>query len=223
MYMYVCYDLILYVRVMFQVDKASLKEVCGEYGRVLTCLIDPSSESALVHYGSEDEAMQAKAGLDKNPTICGVTVVSDFASSADLSVLYSQHGNSALRKSEALDETTPSWFTDTDSAPPSSAPFPPATSSSSSSSSASSIRGGKWNEPLPCSLSSAPPSYDQVLPTSTSRSSGSTTPSTPWGGGEFLPGLSSLWRSNLAGPGQLETGEEPSPTLGSPFLHNGMM
>lgn len=209
------------VQSVVQVDNASLKEVCSEYGRVLRCMVDIHSETALVQYNSVDEAMQAKAGLDKNPTICDVTVVPDFASRRDVDILSDLGGQqveSTLSGREALEETTPSWFTDTEDVPPDSVSLPP---SSSSSSHSPAIGGGKWRQPVSLSSgASVHPSFNQAAlttgaPTAVSMS--------PWGGGaEFLPGLSSPWHTNLGGSGKPEAREE-LPALGSTFLKNGLM
>ena len=222
-------------QLIVQVDSASLKEVCSEYGRVLRCMIDVHSESALVQYNSVDEALQAKAGLDKNPTICDMTVVSDFASRRDVevlcnlssrrpgSVLSGREAGSAISGREALEESTPSWFTDGEDIPPDSVSLPPSSSSSSSSSSHSSAVGGsKWREPVSLSSgASVHPSFHQAALTSGTRPAAVSM--SPWGSGaEFLPGLSSPWHANLGGSGKPEVRDE-LPALGSAFMKNGLM
>lgn len=61
-----------------QVDKASLRDVCSEFGILKTVVLIPGTERAFVQYANKDQAMQAKIGLDKSPVICGVSVAVDF-------------------------------------------------------------------------------------------------------------------------------------------------
>lgn len=68
----------LYMHV--QVDEASLRDVCSEFGMVESVSLNPDVETAIVKFSSKEQAMQAKTGLDKSPVICGVSVAVDFVS-----------------------------------------------------------------------------------------------------------------------------------------------
>lgn len=73
-----------------QIDTASLRDVCCEYGTVRVCHTHYQSELALICFSSVDEAINAKAGLDKNPSISGVSVSAYFASEANIKELCEQ-------------------------------------------------------------------------------------------------------------------------------------
>ena len=75
---------------LFQIDRASLRDVCSEYGVVRACHAHYPSEVALVCFSSIEEAVQAKTGLDKNPSISGVQVSAEFASEAGIKDLCEQ-------------------------------------------------------------------------------------------------------------------------------------
>ena len=68
-----------------QVDEASLRDVCNEFGMLQSVALSRASETAVVQYPSKEQAMQAKTGLDKSPVICGVNVMVDFASETEVS------------------------------------------------------------------------------------------------------------------------------------------
>lgn len=135
---------------------------------VRACHAHYPSEVALVCFSSIEEAVQAKAGLDKNPSISGVQVHAEFASEADIKDLCEQFELSIDTAASA------------DPAPP----------SSSSSSAAASLEGkgqggggGGWPR-TSVSVSMVPSaSSSQAPPLSLSEiNSGSSGPSQQWGG-----------------------------------------
>ena len=166
---------------------------------VQSCVISPALESALIRYNTKEEAMQAKIGLDKNPTICGVSVAVDFATELDidgffdkLSVSKNGVGDSM---SNTLEEATPEWFTkpigaDTDD----SAKEEPA----------------QWDDP------------GVTFTTSTAHTRDAGTPSL-WSDSAFLPGLASPWHNiatNREGGDLSNIGGSPSL---STYLPNGLL
>ena len=234
-----------------QVDEPSLKDVCSEYGSLQTCLINPASECALVHYNDQEEAIQAKTGLDKHPSICGINVMADFAAEADISYFYEQLSFAkgegevvpppAPPRMGTAEEGTPSWFNE----PIGGEINPPDTLSAATKEAAP--RPPKWDDP-----SSSDSGLQMMLPASeTASPRGATSNSTPtptsgggpssslWGDGSFLSGLSSPWHENVnfgsIGQGRGSGGEEPRGGAGSrapisngnssfsTFLPNGLL
>lgn len=84
-----------------QIDEPSLRDVCSEYGQIQSIHHSVASELAVIQYASEDVAIQAKLGLDKNPTICDVIVSVDFASSSDVAIFLEATENSAQEMASA--------------------------------------------------------------------------------------------------------------------------
>lgn len=97
-----------------QIDETSLREVCYEYGKVVSCSINPFNETVLIQYSSKDEAASAKAGLEKNPSICGVYVIPSYASENDIVSFTEQRtpSNPSMSFSSALNITATSWLND---------------------------------------------------------------------------------------------------------------
>lgn len=96
-----------------QVDEASLREVCSEYGKVLSCSMNHFNEAVLIQYCNKEEAALAKNGLEKNPIICGVCVTPCFATDLDIASFLDQRtpSNPSINLSSALNLTA-SWLPD---------------------------------------------------------------------------------------------------------------
>ena len=203
--------------------------MCSEFGAIQTCIINPVMESALIHYSTCDEAIQAKSGLDKNPTICGVNITSDFATNADIGTFFEQlttpsedasvSATGRLNMPSALAETTPSWFTDSLGEERTLSP-PSSTAHTSAADEGHNSAPPKWDDPpYPFNCDTTP----------MASMSGATTATTGnrslWSDGSFLPGLPTPWRNNFT-QGNHES-EDPNTITGSPslstFLPNGLL
>ena len=161
-----------------QVDEASLRDVCAEYGLLQKCLVNvsPAIQCALICYSTQEEAVMAKAGLDRNPSICGISVVADFATEQEVGLFGEKWSRGD--GSNALKEATPSWFTEpvpshhqVNNLPPH--PHPHTPSQQQQWESASAPPGG------PSGSSAGTPTSKLV--------------SSMWGDGNFLGGISSPW------------------------------
>ena len=209
-----------------QVDESSLRDVCSECGVFQSCMINPALEIALIRYNSCDEAILSKTGLDKNPTICGVDVTSDFAADTDIATFFEQLKEEAgmaaaggLNMPSALGEVAQSWYSgpldrDGPTLPPSSLPSAHTTDEGPNKAPL------KWDDP-PTPFSSNPSTMAGM--------SGATTTAVGdnslWSNGGFLPGLPTPWCNNFTHGNQ--DGEDHSAISGSPsmstFLPNGLL
>lgn len=193
--------------ICMQVDEASLRDVCSEFGMVQSVAINPSTESAIVKYTTKEDAMQAKSGLDKSPVICDVNVCVDFATTEDMSDFYSQTQLAGSVSSGPAQSTSQEkWF-----------------------------GSDKTNLPGPTTLMNGS-RWDGVDLGHHARTEagGSETPSAAlWSNNAFLPGLSSPWanhRSPSSNAYPLGTtgdkSEEHPPMSSSPslstYLPNGL-
>lgn len=202
-----------------QVDEASLRDVCSEFGMLESVVFSRETETAVVQYTSKEQAMQAKSGLDKSPVICGVTVVVDFVSEEKVASLFihqQQHSHqkmSGSRSSAAHDK----WLAQSSANPP------PAGNSGL-------VNGSHWD--------SRNLGHSAQTQTSTgSNNDGDSDKSnaaaaTLWSGNTFLPGLSSPWSSQpqpesaLFPSGTRAGKQEPANMSNSPslntYLPNGL-
>ena len=194
-------------KICMQVDEASLRDVCSEFGRVQSITINPSTESAIVKYTTKEDAMQAKSGLDKSPVICDVSVCVDFATTEDVSDFYSQT-QLAGSISSGPAQTTPQekWFSSDKTNPPGTTTL---------------MNGSRWDRV-------------DLGHRAQTEAGGSETPSAAlWSNNAFLPGLSSPWanhRSPSSNAYPLGTAgdksEEHPPMSSSPslstYLPNGL-
>ncbi len=182
-----------------QVDEASIRDVCSEYGIIHSCLMDMATESALVHYGSQEEAALAKAGLDKNPAISGVSVAIDFATEAEVLKFYEiMDPKSGEGRVCAPKEETPEWYNEPVGMESNNSPSMP----------------HKWGED-PGLTFTAKPNETADLPTPTGTSL--------WSNNGFLPGLASPWHTNFTSGRDKDDHAVPGTgsTL-STFLPNGL-
>lgn len=189
-----------------QVDEASLRDVCSEFGRVQSVTINPTTESAIVKYTTKEDAMQAKSGLDKSPVICDVNVCVDFATSEDVSDFYSQTQLAgSIGSGPAQSTSQEKWFGSDKTNPPGTATL---------------MNGSRWE------------GVDLGRHTQTEARS-SETPSALWSNNAFLPGLSSPWANHCSPSSNAyplssagEKSEEHPPMSSSPslstYLPNGL-
>lgn len=214
-----------------QIDESSLRDVCSECGVIQSCVINSALESALIHYNSSDEAILAKTGLDKNPTICGVDVTSDFASESDIAIFLEQLSipkdetgvvaAGGLNMPSALGEVAQSWFSgplDRDGPTLPSSSFPSAHSSTADE--GPNKAPPKWDDP-PTPFSNDPSTMTGMSGATTTAMSDNSL----WSNGSFLPGLPTPWCNSFTHGNQ--EGEDHSAISGSPsmstFLPNGLL
>ena len=198
-------DLFPFLSLILQIDSASLREVCGEYGVVRVCHTDHPSELALVCFNSLEEAVQAKTGLDKNPSVSGVSVMAQFASEGDIKELCEQfqltHSTSAeSSKREAAGGrrgSAPVW--------PSHAPSSSSSSSNTEAKLSHHVSSSMTPTPSSLPLSAVAATWnDNHTPSpaqfSRQQSSDLSTPGSMWSDGGFLSGFpSSPWLSSGSG------------------------
>jgi RNA recognition motif-containing protein len=191
---------ILIKNISAQIDETSLREVCSEYGKVMTCLFNPFNETALIQYSTRDEVALAKVGLERNPSICGVYVQPHYATEHDIAMFTDRRtpSNPSLALSSALNMSgAPGpWFNDQSHRPHK----PPAAS--------------LWG------------SNDDVAIGNTHSNNGGSSGSVWSNGGTTLPGIVSPW--NVPRPSQPHHQDRDdsnaistSPPL-STFLPNGL-
>ena len=202
--------------VFIQVDEASLRDVCSEFGKLESVAFNPETETAIVQYASKEQAMQAKSGLDKSPVICGVTVAVDFVSDERVSSSFIQqqqqlHQNVLGSHSSAAHNKWPAQ---------SNAKPPPAGNSGL-------VNGSHWH-------SGNLGHSAQTQATTGSNSDGDSDKSSAiaaslWSGNSFLPGLSSPWSSQPQPESALfPSGSKPEPATMSTspslttYLPNGL-
>ncbi len=197
-----------------QVDEASVRDVCSEYGILQSCIIDTATESALVQYAGQDEAIMAKTGLDKNPSIGGISVVIDFAAEADVRKFYELLDPKSLNSCDSARNApgeTPEWYDDPISAEPDNPPTIPGRGSLRTDNAPA---PSKWGEDPGLTFTATPTeTVDQPSPTGASL----------WSDNGFLPGLASPWHTNLTDSHAREV--RPAPGSGpvlSTFLPNGL-
>lgn len=178
-----------------QIDTASLRDVCCEYGTVRVCHTLHQSELALICFSSMDEAIQAKAGLDKNPSISGVPISAHFASEANIKELCEQLQvgiNSEQHQHRG-------WPSD----------------ARSESVETTSVVTHKTSLTLSdVSSSTAPAQWESHTPASTpfSRQTSEMSSSSMWSDGGFLSGFSSPW---------ISSGPVSSTSMGSSASNSG--
>lgn len=166
-----------------QVDEASLRDVCSEFGLVESVSLHPDTETAIVQFSSKDQAMQAKAGLDKSPVICGVSVAVDFMSNDKVSNLIIQQQQQRASGQGTMQHSK--WPTQNNPAPQ------PRNSGL--------VNGSHWD------------SIGQAPANSNGSNSDDTTIATTtlWSGNSFLSGISSPWSNQ---PPATESAQFPSST-----------
>ena len=207
---------------ILQVDEPSLRDVCSEYGALQTCLINLASECALICYSSKEEAIQAKTGLDKNPSICGINVVADFAAETDLGYFYEkEEGNIIPPRVGMSEESTPSWFNEPIRGEMNSETLAAATEEGTA-------KPSKWDDP---SYSSLPMMLPPGVASETSTHVTANSTPTPtsgsslWGDGSFLSGLASPWRENVnfgtIGQGRGGLGQESGSSNAAAISNSG--
>ena len=76
--------------------------------------MNPFNETVLIQYSTKDEAALAKAGLEKNPSICGVYVLPSYASETEIIAFTEQRtpSNPSVSFTSTLDVTTMPWLHD---------------------------------------------------------------------------------------------------------------
>ena len=191
-----------------QVDEASLRDVCSEFGILQSVVLAPDTDSAFVQYASKEQAMQAKSGLDKSPVICGVDVAVDFVPEEKLSIILptqqqQQSRMTGIRSPRHQQSSRDNWSNPN--------PRPPA--------SGGVHNGSHWDNlrqfPHP--------------PTSTSNKGGGdkgTTANAFWSDSTFLSGLSSPWSTqpqpeSALFPSSTTPGNQEPPVMSSsPSLSN---
>lgn len=176
---------------------------------VRACHADYNSEVGLICFSSIEEAIQAKTGLDKNPSISGVQVSAEFASEADIKDLCEQFElniDTATSLSSSVNSTNPTgqeggaahggWpgtgasapsaATELSAVPTISQATPLSLSEINSSSTASS-----WESSGEHATGGSTHFSRQVSERSTTS-----TPGSMWSDGGFLSGFSSPWLSS---------------------------
>lgn len=148
---------------------------------VRVCHAHHPSELALICFNSIEEAVQAKTGLDKCPSISGVLIMSQFASEGDIKELCEQFqmSHSADRREERRGEGQ-GW--------------------PSHSSSDTKLSHPTTMAPTSLPLSAVAATWDNHTPSpahfSRQQSSNVSTPGSMWSDGGFLSGFSSPWLSS---------------------------
>lgn len=208
-----------------------MKEACSPYGDVEACVIDYASECALVRYPSIEEAIIAKSAFDRSPRICGVGVIVEFVSEADIKLV-----SEGLSKVSAADQAdfsgTTSWYSGSvrDQTITNLSGAEQSTDTTIFNEEKSQESFPKWGS---ITSHSNPPFVQQ------STSSQTSTPgsSSLWNDGGFLSGLTSPWHNNFNTPTPSSnvdgmtpsSGMSTNPTMSggsstmSTFLPNGLL
>lgn len=195
--------------VYLQVDEASLRDVCSEFGLVESVSLHPDTETAVVQFSSKDQAMQAKAGLDKSPVICGVSVAVDFMSDDQVSNLIIQQQQRASGQGNMQHSK---WPTQNNPAPQ------PGNSGL--------VNGSHWDSIGQPRTNSNGSNSDRSVDTTIATT-------TLWSGNSFLSGISSPWSNrppateNAPFPSSTGIGKHEPPTISSSpslstYLPNGL-
>ena len=207
-----------------QVDEASLRDVCSEFGHLETVAINADSETAVVQYSTREQAMQAKIGLDKSPVVCGVSITVDFVSKQKASNFVAkqqqQQQQQQVDGSTTQSGTQDQWSGETR----------PATSGSSGGGGGLANGRSHWDG---MSLGQFSQSHSTTAATSSSGPPGSgEAATTPWSNSGFLPGLTSPWSSqphteSALFPSSTSTKQETAGTMSSSlslstYLPNGL-
>lgn len=207
-----------------QVSQSSVEEVCSEFGELKVCYIHQPSEFCLIYYSTIEEASQAKAALDKSPSINGVNVTVEFASESDIKDIC-EHLQVRLdldkqqHQDEAVGPKHQSWGFNPTSQPS------PAASQSKSSTLSSSSQWGKARVSVQVTSTTGMSSASSLensgnAGSNNNSSSGNTgslfnrqsselsTPgsSSVWSDPGFLSGFSSPWQSGFSSSGAISGG-----------------
>lgn len=172
--------------------------------------LNPDAETAIVQFSSKDQAMQAKAGLDKSPVICGISVAVDFMSEDKVSNFIIQQHQKRASGQGTMQHTK--WPTQNN-------PTPQPVNSGL-------VNGSHWD--------SIGQTHTNSNSSNSDGSDDTTVASTTlWSGNTFLSGISSPWSNHPPAtestlfPSSTGMGKQEHPAIStspslSTYLPNGL-